>query len=210
MENIIDDISIKGINYKNGKIYTIRSPNTNKIYIGSTTQSLSRRLTKHKTDYTTNRLKTTSRILFELGEPYIELLECHSCNSKIELMKREGELIRQYKDICVNKCIAGRTQNEYQIENKDKIKEYKNSYYINNKDKLKKVNQKYYIDNKDKIKEYQKDNKDKIKEYQKQYNKDNKDIIKGNQKQYNKDNKDKIKEYQKQYNKDYKDKIKEI
>ena len=39
------------MDYKNGKIYTIRSHQTDEIYIGSTTQTLTKRLSKHKTDY---------------------------------------------------------------------------------------------------------------------------------------------------------------
>ncbi len=37
--------------YNSSLIYTIRSHQTNKYYIGSTTQSLSRRLTGHRKDY---------------------------------------------------------------------------------------------------------------------------------------------------------------
>ena len=37
--------------YNSSLIYTIRSHQTNKYYIGSTTQSLSRRLSEHIRDY---------------------------------------------------------------------------------------------------------------------------------------------------------------
>ena len=39
------------IDYKNGKIYKIVSMSTNKIYIGSTCNLLSNRLSQHKTNY---------------------------------------------------------------------------------------------------------------------------------------------------------------
>ena len=42
--------------YQNGKIYTIRHPETDKFYIGSSTQSLSKRLAKHKGNYKCNPL----------------------------------------------------------------------------------------------------------------------------------------------------------
>ena len=38
------------MDYNNGKIYTIRSPTTDKYYIGSTTQALRVRLAKHNND----------------------------------------------------------------------------------------------------------------------------------------------------------------
>jgi hypothetical protein len=38
-------------NYKNGKIYTIWSHQTNKVYYGSTTQLLSKLIAKHRNGY---------------------------------------------------------------------------------------------------------------------------------------------------------------
>ena len=107
--------------YNNGKIYTIRSYKTEKFYIGSTCQELCRRFSKHKTAYLHN-IKITSRLLFEHGDSYIELLENYPCNNRDELNKREGELIRQYKNNCINCAIPNRTHAEWCNENKDKIK----------------------------------------------------------------------------------------
>ena len=53
--------------YHDGKIYTLRSPSTNNIYIGSTTQSLSRRKSLHKY----HKVNEISK----LDDFYIELLE---------------------------------------------------------------------------------------------------------------------------------------
>ena len=63
--------------FHNSKIYTIRSPQTDKYYIGSTTQILCKRLTNHKTDYD-RYLKgiyynIRSFKIIELGDAYIEL-----------------------------------------------------------------------------------------------------------------------------------------
>ncbi len=41
----------QGNNYKNGKIYKIVNLGYNECYFGSTTQSLSRRLSEHKRDF---------------------------------------------------------------------------------------------------------------------------------------------------------------
>ena len=84
--------------YKTGKIYTIRSPQSDKFYIGSTCTSLAKRFYKHKND----PQHLSSYQLIELGDAYIELLEAFPCNSKEELNKREHELIRLHKDNIVN------------------------------------------------------------------------------------------------------------
>lgn len=38
-------------NYKNGKIYSIRSHQTNKVYYGSTAQLLCKRIAAHRANY---------------------------------------------------------------------------------------------------------------------------------------------------------------
>jgi hypothetical protein len=95
-------------NYQNGQIYSIRS-NTRPdlIYVGSTCRRLSERFGKHKVSTNT----TTSKQIIEIGDAYIELIEIYPCNSKQELNRREGELIRSMN--CVNKLVAGRTIEEY-------------------------------------------------------------------------------------------------
>ena len=129
------------MDYKNGKIYTIRSFETDKYYIGSTTQSLSKRLSKHKNDYKVylngkfNNI--TSFEIIKYDDCYIELLEAYPCKSKDELTKREGELIRLHKNDIVNKRIEQRTKKQYQQDNKEKIAEHKKQYRQDNKDKIK-------------------------------------------------------------------------
>ena len=170
------------MDYKNGKIYAIRSHQTDEIYIGSTTQPLSKRISSHKSGY--KRYldglcnSVTSFKILQYDDAYIELFEEYPCDNKIMLNKREGEIIRQNN--CVNKCIAGQTNKEYREQNKDKIKEYREQ----NKDKIKDYN-----------KEYKEQNKDKIKEYIKEYYEQNKD----KKKEYYEKNKDKKKEYDKKY-----------
>jgi hypothetical protein len=130
--------------YHKSKIYTIRSPHTDKIYIGSTCNELTKRLNQHKN----NLNDTKSKIIFDHGDVYIELLENYSCNDRNELHKREGELIRQYKDICINHNIAGRSKIEYYNE-KIKVNNYDNEYYEKNKESIQ-YKKLYYQNNKDK------------------------------------------------------------
>ena len=184
--------------YNTSMIYTIRSPTTDKYYIGSTTQKLCKRFSDHKINYKLY-LKgafnfITSFELLELGDAYIELLEEINCNNKTQLVKREGELIREHKKDCVNKRIDGRTPKEYNIDNKEHIKQYR----IDNKEHIKEYGKRYNIDNKEHIKEYGKQYNIDNKEHIKQYQIDNKEHIKEIVKQYRINNKEHRKEYDKQ------------
>ena len=113
--------------YSKGKIYTIRSPQTEQIYIGSTTQSLAQRLSKHRYSYKAYKAKmckssyTTSYNILKYDDHYIELLELCPCTYKAELHRRENQLIRAHNN-CVNKIQPGRTDKEYYEDNKEKIK----------------------------------------------------------------------------------------
>ena len=93
------------------------------VYIGSTTQSLSRRFSKHK-----GMSDTHSRQIIDVGDSYIELVEECKCDNKDQLLRREGQIIRSMD--CVNKQIEGRTKAEWREDHKEEIKQY----YIDNKE----------------------------------------------------------------------------
>jgi len=147
--------------YQKGKIYKLWSPQGNEIYIGSTINSLALRFAAHKSLRNCN-----SKYLFEnYTDVRIELIEKYPCDSKMELNKKEGEHIRA--NDCLNKKIAGRTQQEYYEDNIEKIAKKAKEWREKNKEKL----AEYREDNKDKIaekaKEWSQANKEKLAEYQK-------------------------------------------
>jgi hypothetical protein len=119
------------MDYKNGKIYTIRSYQTDDIYIGSTLQTLTKRLSKHKDSFKNWKNGkyhyVSSFELIKYDDVYIELIELFPCSSKMELNRREGELIRSMD--CVNKRIEGRTKQEYYEDNKEYHKKWVGEYY---------------------------------------------------------------------------------
>jgi len=121
------------MDYANGKIYTIRSFQTEKYYIGSTTSTLTKRLSQHKTEYKLGRNYCSSSDIIQYSDAYIELLEDFPCFKKDQLCKREGQLIREHKDNCVNNRIAGRTKKEYCEDNKEQRKEYDKKHYEANR-----------------------------------------------------------------------------
>ena len=170
--------------FQNGKIYTIRSHQTNRYYIGSTNQlTLSQRLGKHRSNYKEylkdNTNYTSSYEILQHTDHYIELLELYPCNTKAELYRREGELIRQFKSDLVNICIAGRTSKEHYNDNKEYYKQYIiNSairiaeYKVNNKEQMAEYNKQYRVNNIEYLLEYHNqyklNNKEKIAEQKKQ------------------------------------------
>ncbi len=121
--------------YQNGKIYTVRSRNFDKYYIGSTCIRLSQRFYAHqktRKDYmkTGNKRHSTScNMVLEKGDCYIELLENYPCNSKEELTKREGELIRLHKKDVVNIRVEDRNMSEWLNDNKERLSTLKKKYW---------------------------------------------------------------------------------
>jgi hypothetical protein len=138
-------------NYQLGKVYIIRSPSRpDLVYIGSTTQPLSKRFHSHKRDR-----DCTSVQVIDIGDAYIELLELVQCDSKIELQRREGEIIRATD--CVNKRIEGRTREEYLVENKEHRGLINKTWRSENAESIKIKEKKYKADNKEKYKRYNKE-----------------------------------------------------
>jgi hypothetical protein len=102
-------------------------------------------------------------------------------------------------------------QKEYNLKNKDKIREYYNKYRLKNKDKVKEYQKWYRLKNKDTNQKYQKEyqlkNKDKINEQKKEYNLKNKDKIKEQKREWCLNNKDKINNNRIKWRIENKDKI---
>ena len=134
------------LNILNGKIYIIKSLETEKVYIGSTCLSLNDRFSMHKSKYKKytngkgNYLTSFNILKFE--DAYIELLENIQDITHQDLLQKEGDYIRKNKS-CVNKNIAGRTHKQYYIDNIEKTRKY----YIDNIERIKT----YYINNRDKL-----------------------------------------------------------
>jgi hypothetical protein len=140
--------------YKNGKIYAIRSHQTDLVYIGSTTQPLHKRLWGHKNE----QKNVSSKQLLCYEDAYIELIEDFPCENKEQLNKREGEIIRNTN--CVNKNVAGRTQKDYYEDNKDTLLEKAKEYKKQNKEVLRERYKEYYEANKEKLRENKKNKKE--------------------------------------------------
>jgi len=125
--------------YQNGKIYKIWSLETDRIYIGSTCDTLTNRMCSHKISYKRwkegKRNLVTSALLFDLvgvENCKIELMKLFPCESKSELESEEGRVMRLNEDLLINRKIQGRDHKEYyqdyKEETKIKSKEYRDSH----------------------------------------------------------------------------------
>ncbi len=131
----------KPIDYSKGKIYKIISDETDKIYIGSTIQPLSKRLSSHIRSFNcyekTLKYISANEIL-KFKEPKIILIETFPCDSKEELLSRERYHIEQ--NDCVNITVPGRTDKEWREANKEYLKQYDkdrgNKYYFDHKEEM--------------------------------------------------------------------------
>jgi hypothetical protein len=153
------------VNYQNGKIYVIYNKLTGKIvYIGSTCRLLCKRMNDHNCHY---KIETKNSKLYKLMREfghenfYIELLENFPCNSKEELLAREGHHQRLHKDEIVNQQIANNYLNEENRANYERErgqlehrKEYRKEYEKNRPNKEERViegRKRYAIRNEKKI-----------------------------------------------------------
>jgi len=152
--------------YQNGKIYKLTSPNTDRIYIGSTICKLNNRFSLHKYETKHNKVNNSSAIIFRYGETKIELIENFPCNSKRELETREQYYMDLHSDCCINTlraiCDRKAINEKYNKSSKrkiwrDKYKEKLNTNRRNNYGELEKKKKKDdYEKNKEHILNYKK------------------------------------------------------
>ena len=164
--------------YANGRIYKIEpicEHDENEVYYGSTCQLLCKRMDSHRRDYkcwlNNKRDKTSSYDLFEkygIENCKIYLVELYPCDTKEELLAREGYYIKNNK--CVNRYVAGRTRKQHYEDNKEILleqrKPYKKEYYYKNLQKIQEYKKQHYEKNKEiiaeKTKIYRENNKDRL------------------------------------------------
>ena len=168
------------VNYQNGKIYKMLMPD-GYFYIGCSCNELRVRKQMHKTK--SNENKSVNRRLYnhmfinniDWGEVRMVLVELFPCNSKGELLLRESEITRDYKNdiFCLNTMFfskedgssiehAKECDTNYRKNNRNKISTRMKLYYEENSDSIKKKREIYTANNKEKIVEYNEKNKERM------------------------------------------------
>lgn len=144
--------------YSKGKIYKIICNITGDIYIGSTVNTLERRLEQHKCH------NHSSKLIIERGDYKILLIEEYPCETKQELLWRERYWIENNNCINNKKPIITKEEKiekwrklakeQYlrrPIEYKEEKKIYDKEYREKNKEIKLKRNKEYYEKNKEEI-----------------------------------------------------------
>jgi len=151
--------------FSDSKIYELRSPSHPEIkpYVGSTTETLTRRIYMHNYNYKEFQNGkyhyVSSFEVVKFGDAVITLLEAYSCNTKEELLKKEQEWID--KTDCIN------------IQNAVADPNYEKEYNRTHPEVVSKKNKKFYYANKDLCAEYHKDFLEKNPNYFKEYKEKN-------------------------------------
>jgi len=100
--------------YQKSKIYQIISPSHPEVppYYGSTTQTLSSRMSGHRAHYRRDTRESNSELILCYEDAIIVLVENYPCANKSELENREAEIIKANK--CCNKQIPSGKLINYQ------------------------------------------------------------------------------------------------
>ena len=157
--------------FTKGKIYKITNDFNDEVYVGSTCNSIVKRMSSHKSDHTREIKDNVPlyKLMNEIGfERFrIQLIEDFPCSDKYELRQREGFYIRQMGTL--NMKVAGRTKQsedykelkkeydkKYQEANKEHLREIHNNYCQRNKEELKQYKSNWFQQNKERLTEQRK------------------------------------------------------
>ena len=130
---------------KTGTVYKISTEKSDKVYVGSTSQPINKRMTQHK-----SRPCCACKELLELGECKIEALEVLYNCTKRELEIKEQFYLDLLKEKAVNKKRAYQTKEQrkqqkkesrqkWREENRDEYNERQRKSRLNKKSNLEAV-----------------------------------------------------------------------
>lgn len=191
--------------YENSKIYKLICED-GFYYYGSTTSTLTNRLSKHKTNSKIENSKLYTHIkTIGWDKVRIQLVEQFQCENKQELLQKENDYILTGKDdnLCLNTIRSYLSSEQRNIDrqtqrnnSRDIANERARIYREQNKEKIKESMKKWYNEHKEeqsnKQKQYQENNKDTIREHRKQFYEENKERLLKEKKEQYELNKDEI------------------
>ena len=203
------------LDYSQGKIYKIVSNITDDVYIGSTCNTINRRLTNHIQLYKSfkkgiRKNSCSSFQIIENGEYDIVLIEDFPCDRKEQLHARERYYIENIK--CINKVIPGRTNKQYREDNKDIISEKTKIYREANKEKIleqqKAYHEKVNINKEKRIKLTEEEKAQRKAQRKARWFQENKERLQARNKKWAEDHPEKNKEYKNNWYEKNKESIK--
>ena len=134
--------------YENAKIYKLVNSVEDAIYIGSTCNMLSKRLSAHKSNAKKHPFQLVYNHLNNIGWDNVQiiLIDYAKCNNREELLKIEREYIDRlkpqlnYSRPCITdeerKELFTRSSRQWRSNNTEKVREYQRNYFEKNKEKL--------------------------------------------------------------------------
>jgi hypothetical protein len=128
-------VSINTMSYREGIIYNLFSPNTNRCYIGCTTKDLNTTFTSLRA-YCKKKRNVSSNEIIEAGSPQIEVLETFQDITIPELRKELGKIQEKYADACINRHRAGRTVKDRYHLDSTKFIERQRKFYAKHKEEI--------------------------------------------------------------------------
>ena len=124
------------MSFRDGIIFKISSPHTEKIYIGCSSLPLNRAVSGLRAGAKFRKL--SCNILFQAGDIQSEILEKFQDITVLEMRKKLGAIQTQYLEKCVNTNRAGRTNADRYRETKRQLEMYReNKDMFNRKHALK-------------------------------------------------------------------------
>ncbi|CAL6376916.1 unnamed protein product [Bathycoccus prasinos] len=124
------------MSFRDGIIFKITSPHTEKIYIGCSSLPLNRAVSGLRASAKFRKL--SCNILFQAGDIQSEILEKFQDITVLEMRKKLGAIQTQYLEKCVNTNRAGRTNADRYRETKRQLEMYReNKDMFNRKHALK-------------------------------------------------------------------------
>lgn len=201
------------MDYSKGKVYKIVNDIDDRIYVGSTCQTLAQRMSCHRS----NVGKKPSQSLYALMGDHgvdkfrIVLVEDYPCERKDQLRAREEywrvELNAQLNKRRCGTGIVAENKNDYckkyRQEFIDECKERDAKYYAENAEKIKEQKKIYYKENMNELNaknaRYQETHAEEIKEQRAQHYKDNADKIKAERAEHYAENAEELKQRASKY-----------
>ena len=153
--------------YNNTKIYKLVDSVNNCFYIGSTINSLAKRLYTHKRDSDIHRNIKVYKYFNSIGWENVRiiLIEEHCLSNRDQQMRAEDNVIQAHinDEKCLNSNRAQQNRKEYRQSHKHQIYEYNKEYAKNHEQQIKNYMKNYWENNKE-LKEKKKIYYEKVKE----------------------------------------------
>ena len=164
--------------YSKGKIYKIQCDTTGLVYIGSTTQAISQRMSNHISTFKGGYSLCSSQCVLQKNNYRYSLIEEYPCESREQLNMREQYHIEN--NDCVNKCRAFSSEDEkkqqimqWREDNRDALLKGKREYYNKNKQKWIDNSREWVLNNRERVRENQskwvENNRERVRAYKREW-----------------------------------------